>query len=173
MLLFASAATSAREHARTAAPAPAPSSQPASVVAAAAPAAAMVETATVRETLPTGTNTAAAAPAAGLRAFIDPATGKFTTTPTRAQIDRLALEARSATLSRSVSGLRPFELSRGGRGLNLQGRFQTALRVVRGADGRLYQTCGDPAHDHTTNPHHESASSEGGDSMPRAPESVR
>ncbi len=84
---------------------------------------------------------------AGVRAFIDPATGELTAHPTRAQLERFALQARSSSSSRSVVGLRPFELGRGGRGLNLQGRFQTALRVERGEDGNLYQTCGDPTHD--------------------------
>ena len=113
----------------------------------------VVETTVVRETLPSSSVDASPAPipAAGLRAFIDPATGKLTSNPTRAQLERRSLQARTATSSRSVIGLRPFELGRGGRGLDLQGRFQTSLRVERGADGNLYQTCGDPTH--TGEPH--------------------
>ena len=112
----------------------------------------VVEPTEVRETLPSSSVDSSPAPvtAAGVRAFIDPATGELTANPTRAQLERLALQARSSSSSRSVVGLRPFELSRGGRGLNLQGRFQTALRVERGEDGNFYQTCGDPAHDGAT-----------------------
>jgi hypothetical protein len=109
----------------------------------------VVETTAVRETLPTSSvdSSPAPVPAAGVRAFIDPATGKLTANPTRAQLERRALQARSSISSRSVVGLRAFELARGGRGLNLQGRFQTSLRVERGKDGNFYQTCGDPTHD--------------------------
>jgi hypothetical protein len=119
---------------------------------------AAVETTTVGERLPSSIDTSAGtsvAPvtAAGVRAFVDPATGELTSSPTRAQLERLALQARSSSVARSVVGLRPFELSRGGRGLNLQGRFQTALRVERGADGNFYQTCGDPAHDREPHSH--------------------
>jgi hypothetical protein len=109
----------------------------------------VVETTAVRETLPSSSVDSSPAPvtAAGVRAFIDPATGKLTANPTRAQLERRALQARSSISSRSVVGLRSFELARGGRGLNLQGRFQTSLRVERGKDGNFYQTCGDPTHD--------------------------
>jgi hypothetical protein len=80
---------------------------------------------------------------AGVRAFIDPRTGQATASPSPEQLQRLVAHARAATLSRSVEGLRPFELQRGGRGLNLHGRFQTALRVQRAADGTFHVTCGD------------------------------
>jgi hypothetical protein len=78
-----------------------------------------------------------------VRAFIDPRTGQITANPSPEQLQRLAVQARAATLSRSVQGLRAFELQRGGRGLNLQGRFQTALRVERAADGSFRMSCGD------------------------------
>jgi hypothetical protein len=78
-----------------------------------------------------------------VRAFIDPKTGQITANPSPEQLQRLAVQARAATLSRSVQGLRPFELQRGGRGLNLQGRFQTSMRVERAADGTFRLTCGD------------------------------
>lgn len=115
----------------------------------------VVETTAVRETLPSSSVGASLAPvtAAGVRAFIDPATGELTASPTQTQLEHRALQARSSSVSRSVIGLRPFELSRGGRGLNLQGRFQTSLRVERGADGNFYQTCGDPAHDQKPHAH--------------------
>ncbi len=91
--------------------------------------------------------------AAGVRAFIDPETGKLTANPTRAQLQRLALQARAATLSRSTAGLQPFPLSRGGRGLNLHGRFQSAMRVERAADGSFHMTCGDASHDEEAHSH--------------------
>ena len=82
----------------------------------------------------------------GIRAVVDPRTGQVTANPSRAQLQALALTRRSAALSRSTVGLRPFDLSRGGRGVNLQGRFDSALRVERSADGSFHVTCGDPAH---------------------------
>lgn len=97
---------------------------------------AVAEKAEFGERLPAAAGAAgAAAPVAGVRAFIDPATGELTANPDPAQLQRLTLQARASSVSRSVVGLRPFGLSRGGRGLNLHGRFQTALRVERGADG--------------------------------------
>jgi|SRR5688572_3783315 len=103
---------------------------------------------------PVGPPTPAISTVAGVRAFVDPETGELTGNPTRAQLQRQILEQRAISLSRSTTGLRPFELSRGGRGLNLQGRFQTAMRVERGADGSLHVTCGaghedGHSHDHS------------------------
>ncbi|HVR30835.1 MAG TPA: hypothetical protein VMS86_15030 [Thermoanaerobaculia bacterium] len=93
-------------------------------------------------------------PASGLRVFRDPETGQFVTDPNEAQRRLLALHPRAA-VSRSVQGLRPFTLEGGGRGINLQGRFQSALMVRVMEDGSLRTTCGDPAHaglhdDHTS-----------------------
>jgi hypothetical protein len=87
-----------------------------------------------------------------VRAYIDPATGELTTNPSPEQLQRTALVPRAA-FSRSMVGLRPFGLQRGGRGVNLQGRFQSALRVELGADGTFRTTCGDPAHDGTPHSH--------------------
>jgi hypothetical protein len=118
----------------------------------------------------TATNVATAdpaPPAAGVRAFIDPRTGQPTSSPSPEQLQRLSVQARAATLSRSVEGLRTFELQRGGRGLNLQGRFQTALRVERAADGSFRASCGDGEtiaganahqHHHHADIHHASGS---------------
>jgi len=112
----------------------------------------MVETTEARESLPTTADSSSFA--AGVRAFVDPETGRLTSTPTRAQLQSQVLMQRSSALARSTSGLQPFALSRGGRGLNLQGRFQTAMRVERGADGSFHVTCGDGhedghSHDHS------------------------
>jgi hypothetical protein len=87
-----------------------------------------------------------AVPSAGVRAFIDPTTGELTANPSPEQLRRMALAPRAA-LSRSMVGLRPFELGGGGRGVNLQGRFASALRVQVATDGSFHMTCGDPAHD--------------------------
>ena len=59
-----------------------------------------------------------------------------------AKVDRLTIHYGKRL---AVDGL-SFELARGGRGVNLQGRFDTALKVVRAADGSFRLTCGDPAH---------------------------
>jgi hypothetical protein len=107
-----------------------------------------------RETLPAPSAPAAVTPGtpAGLRAFIDPETGRLTANPTRAQLQSTPVERRATALSRSTVGLRAFELSRGGQGLHLDGRFQTAIRVERQPDGSFEMTCshGDtPADGHT------------------------
>jgi hypothetical protein len=86
--------------------------------------------------------------AAGARAYIDPSTGKLSASPSRSELQRLALQQRSLqgpaiATSRSMVGLKPFALAHGGRGVNLQGRFQTAMRVERAADGSFHLTCGD------------------------------
>lgn len=134
--------------------APAPGFGPATAETTGVETVTRAETTGAGESLPAPADTSPApVSAAGVRAFVDPATGKLTTNPTRAQLQSLALQARSASWSRSVVGLRPFELSRGGRGLDLQGRFQTALRVERGEDGNFYQTCGDPGHDREPHSH--------------------
>jgi hypothetical protein len=93
-----------------------------------------------------------------VRAFIDPATGELTANPSPEQLRRMALAPR-AGLSRSMVGLRPFELDSGGRGVNLQGRFASALRVQVAPDGSFHMTCGDPAHDGTPHSHDRADSS--------------
>jgi hypothetical protein len=111
------------------------------------------------------------APAAGVRAFVDPKTGQITANPSPEQLQRLAVRERS-TLSRSVQGLRPFELQRGGRGLNLQGRFQTSLRVERAADGTFHVSCGDgeTPHDASSHHHHDSSDAAGARTVENTPE---
>jgi hypothetical protein len=97
--------------------------------------------AAAREDAPT--DATAAAP--GLRAFIDLETGELTSRPSPEQLRSFVMASRLG-LSRSFVGLRPFVLDDGGRGVNLQGRFQSALRVQRLPDGSFRSTCGDPAH---------------------------
>ncbi len=93
-----------------------------------------------------------AAPLTGLRAFVDPETGELTSTPTRQQIEQLerliaqrALIDAETPLSRSSAGLETFALANGGRGVHLQGRFQSALVVRRTDHGELELTCRDDA----------------------------
>ncbi len=91
----------------------------------------------------------------GLRAFVDPETGELTSTPTREQVEALSQEMSAhlaAALSRSSDGLEPFELLAGGRGVNLKGRFQSALVVRRLESGGFELVCRDDPpgaeHDH-------------------------
>lgn len=82
----------------------------------------------------------------GLRAYLDPETGELTSTPSREQVDALSKKLEPA-LERSSAGLEPFGLERGGRGVFLQGRFQSALVVRQIADGTFELVCtNDPEH---------------------------
>ena len=86
---------------------------------------------------------AAATPAsAGLRVYIDPDTGELTSTPSPRQVEALS-KSLEPTLSRSSVGLEPFELSLGGRGLYLEGRFQSALVVRLDGSGGFELSCVD------------------------------
>jgi hypothetical protein len=87
----------------------------------------------------------ATASASGLRVIRDPETGRLVSNPSAEQLQALALQPRRV-IERTVIGLRPFELDRGGQGINLQGRFASALRVRVAADGTFETTCGDPQH---------------------------
>lgn len=82
---------------------------------------------------------------AGLRAYIDPATGELTSTPSREQVEVLN-KSLAQSLKRSDEGLETFELRRGGRGVFLAGRFQSALVVKLGPNGEFLPLCvADPA----------------------------
>ncbi len=65
------------------------------------------------------------APLGGVRAFVDPATGAITATPTAGQLAALqALERRAATVrNKSAIGLVATPVATGGFGVDLQGRF--------------------------------------------------
>jgi len=84
--------------------------------------------------------------------------------PVEAQLDRAAgaekttrtvmvLPAVRAALSRSTTGLReqPLPGPAGGIGIDLQGRFQSAVVATRGIDGRLALMCtaGEPSLEET------------------------
>ncbi len=82
---------------------------------------------------------------AGWRVYVDPETGELTSTPSPQQ-KRAVAEGLEAPLARSSEGLEIFELTRGGRGVNLQNRFQSALRVRVGEDGKMEMHCVDAEH---------------------------
>lgn len=77
---------------------------------------------------------------AGLRAYVDPETGELTSTPSPAQVEHLN---RALELSMRWSGedLEPFELRRGGKGVFLDGRFQSALVVRWSEEGAHEYRC--------------------------------
>lgn len=88
----------------------------------------------------------ASAPVAadGMVAYIDPATGKLTSSPTAEQ--RAAMQAAlAAALDRSQDGLYDVVLPDGTVMRDLQGRFQSATVVRTAPDGSVHQEC-------TTNP---------------------
>jgi len=102
----------------------------------------------------------------GVRVFRDPVTGELTSNPTAEQRRRFSIAARTG-LERSWSGLEPFALDRGGRGVNLQGRFHSALVVEVGPDGRLRARCGDPAHPSASHSHRSEDAAGGHEELPR------
>ena len=100
-----------------------------------------------------------AGPRSGLLVFVDPETGELTE-PTPEQEERM--RGRMAAPSplgsnKSSQGLVPFPLEDGGRGVFLQKRFRSALRVQVLDDGSYEIRCSDhpdrPAgHEHPTEP---------------------
>lgn len=85
---------------------------------------------------------------AGMRVFIDPETGSFTSRPTAAQLESIGVtpDDGDPALRRSVEGLRPFLLRAGGQGLFLAGRFQTAVTVRVQEDGSYETLCATETH---------------------------
>jgi len=78
--------------------------------------------------------------ASGLVVFIDPETGGKTSTPTEEQRAAMAT-ALAASLDRSQDGLYDIVMPNGAVVRDLQGRFQNAVVVRVGADGRLIYDC--------------------------------
>ena len=111
------------------------------VVSLAAPAAAGDEPAAAAQEEQTAAQaTAAPVAAAGLVAYIDPATGGLTATPTEEQ--RAAMRAALAALvNDSDEGLVEVTLPDGSVMLDLQGRFQEALVVLMAPDGTRRHEC--------------------------------
>ena len=85
---------------------------------------------------------AAAAPApttrpAGLLAFVDPVTGKLFEPPPADVEEMLRSASFRAAVSTSHDGLTEVKRPTGGYGLNLQGRFRSAVVAVVGPDGKV------------------------------------
>ncbi len=95
---------------------------------------------------PGATSEPVEAPAtAGWRAYIDPETGELTSDPSPLQVKALSDRLEPA-LSHSSEGLESFELQLGGRGVFLQERFQSALRVQVVDDGGYEMGCAEAGH---------------------------
>lgn len=114
---------------------------------------------------PTPSATPAPTPSsAGLRVFIDPVTGEFIAKPSPRQAGELSAAIAEFRLQqqqdpdRGLEGLRRFELSGGGTGVFLDGRFLTSTVVRRGADGSFHFECTrDPQTDPHTHPENPAA----------------
>jgi len=79
-----------------------------------------------------------------MRVIYDPESGEFLSVPilgTGVLSDPLA-----KALTRSTEGLQVFELSNGGRGVHLDGRFQHALMVRLKPDGSIETVCTSHSH---------------------------
>ena len=70
----------------------------------------------------------------------------------------------AAALSRSTEGLRVFEISGGGKGVHLEGRFQHVLIVRMKPDGSLQTVCSNRRHEAENHDHNKPV---GGDTEPR------
>ena len=109
----------------------------------------------IAETPPEETAVEAPAPA-GLRAYIDPETGDLTSTPSAEQVEALSRTVSKRleqSLSRSDEGLEPFALPLGGRGVFLEGRFQSTLVVRVAPDGGFELFCVDDPEHAALDPH--------------------
>jgi hypothetical protein len=79
-----------------------------------------------------------------IRVIYDPETGEIVSVPFR-DTEVLSVPLAKA-LTRSTEGLKVFELSNGGKGVHLDGRFQHALMVRVKADGSLETVCTSHSH---------------------------
>ena len=77
----------------------------------------------------------------GLVVVVNPATGELILNPVPQQIAAVRSLDRMDRLSRSSEGLAPFALAGGGRGVFLEGRFQSSLVLDVGPDGQLAVRC--------------------------------
>lgn len=85
---------------------------------------------------------------AGMRVYVDPATGRRLSNPTAEQrANAAAFDRENPAFSTSSEGLREEPLPGGGVLVHLDGRFQSAVTVRRQADGSLVQTCNNPTHE--------------------------
>jgi len=88
--------------------------------------------------------TAEAVTAKAIRVIYDPETGEVISVPFR-ETEILSAPLAKA-LTRTTDGLRVFELSNGGKGVHLDGRFQHALMVRVKPDGSLEFVCTNHSH---------------------------
>jgi ABC-type cobalt transport system substrate-binding protein len=80
-----------------------------------------------------------------MRVIYDPETGEIISLPFR-ETEVLSAPLAKA-LTRSADGLWVFELSNGGKGVHLDGRFQHALMVRVNSDGSLEIVCTNHSHE--------------------------
>lgn len=82
----------------------------------------------------------------GMRFVFDPETGEMVAEQPLQMTNALSVPLANA-LNRSTEGLRVFELTNGGRGVHLDGRFQHALVVRMKADGSFETVCVNHSHE--------------------------
>jgi len=80
-----------------------------------------------------------------MKVIVDPETGEVISVSIRQQTGTLSAPLAKA-LTRSTDGLRVFELSNGGKGVHLDGRFQHVLMVRVKPDGSLETVCTSHSH---------------------------
>ncbi|PIV34319.1 MAG: hypothetical protein COS34_04675 [Lysobacterales bacterium CG02_land_8_20_14_3_00_62_12] len=91
------------------------------------------------------TQSGAATAQAGMRAYVDPATGKLVSQPVTAEQKRQATTVDPA-FSQDSSDLRVVQMPDGSTMMDLQGRFQQATVVAKQSDGSLSTYCNDADH---------------------------
>lgn len=79
-----------------------------------------------------------------VRVIYDPESGQIISVPIRGT--EILSDPLSMALARTTEGLRVFELSNGGKGVHLDGRFQHALMVRVKADGSVETVCTSHSH---------------------------
>jgi hypothetical protein len=102
--------------------------------------AALVPAASAAGTSPAASRTAA--PGAGLRAYVDPATGRLTEAPTEAQVRELD-KGLGELASRSSEGLEAATQADGTQVVDLKGRFRSLSTATVSATGALRLECVD------------------------------
>ncbi len=94
---------------------------------------------------------------AGMRAYVDPATGELSGQPVTAEQQRAA-EATDPALRQDDEGLRIVYFEDGSSMMDLQGRFQQATVAEVQADGSLGTWCSDADHIELGKHRHDSGS---------------
>ena len=95
---------------------------------------------------------------AGLRVYVDPATGQIVSQPVTAEQQRAAAaaDAANASFNQSDEGLQIVYFADGSSMMDLQGRFQLATVATAQADGTVRTSCNDADHlklgEHTHDP---------------------